>query len=149
MTTKRKPSGVTGAALRRHYTEWAREEGVDLDPSDHALIERLAVVTDTARDLEASIARVGAVVITPETGAEKPNPTLPALRGQTELAAKLIHTLDRRISDAASGTPAHTGGVQPFTVRGQYDNTAKTGTTDDDAVSIARKPSRTRPKKRT
>ncbi|MGV9672311.1 hypothetical protein ACWDPV_17230 [Gordonia sp. NPDC003504] len=138
-------TGTTGAALRKHYTEWAASEGVDLDPSDHALIERLAVVTDTARDLEASIARVGAVVVTPETGAEKPNPTLPALRGQTELAAKLIHTLDRRISDAASGTPAHTGGVAPFTVRGQYDN--KTGT--DDAVSIARKPSRTRPKKRT
>ncbi|WP_331436287.1 hypothetical protein RND64_20245 [Gordonia sp. w5E2] len=148
MTTKRKPS-TTGAALRRHYTEWAREEGVDLDPSDHALIERLAVATDLARKLEASIAKTGPVVITPVTGVEKPNPLLPSLRGQTELCAKLVHTLDRRISDAASGTPAHTGGVQPFTVRGQYDNTAKTGTTDDDAVSIARKPSRTRPKKRT
>lgn len=149
MTTKRKPSGVTGAALKAHYVDWAREEGVDLDPSDHALIERLAVATDLARKLEASISKTGPVVVTPVTGVEKPNPLLPSLRGQTELCAKLIHTLDRRISDAASGTPAHTGGVQPFTVRGQYDNTAKTGTTDDDAVSIARKPSRTRPRKRT
>ena len=145
---KRATTGTTGAALKAHYVEWAREDGVDLDPSDQSLIERLAVATDLARKLEASISKTGPVVVTPVTGAEKPNPLLPSLRGQTELCAKLVHTLDRRISDAASGTPAHTGGVQPFTVRGQYD-TAKTGTDDGETAAAARKPSRTRPRKRT
>ena len=149
MTTKRKPSAVTGAALKAHYVDWAREEGVDLDPSDHSLIERLAVATDLARKLESSISKTGPVVVAAVTGVEKPNPLLPSLRGQTELCAKLVHTLDRRISDAASGTPAHTGGVQPFTVRGQYDNSGKTGTDDGETAAAARKPSRTRPRKRT
>lgn len=142
MPPRKRTAGTTGAALREHYTEWAREEGVDLDPSDHALIERLAAATDAARDLEASITRNGAVIVT-ETGYEKPNPALTALRGQTELTAKLVTVLDRRITDAASDTPINRGGVAPFAVRGQYD---KTGT--DAAPTAARKPSRTRPKKR-
>ncbi|OZC31220.1 hypothetical protein [Gordonia polyisoprenivorans] len=143
-TRKRTPAGVTGAALRRHYLDWANDEGIDLDPSDHALIERLVQATDIARKLEAAINRDGVIVVTPATLAEKPHPALPSLRGQTELSAKLITVLDKRIQDAASDTPVNRGGVAPFAVRGQYD---KTGTDDTPATAI-RRPSRTPATKR-
>lgn len=134
----KKPTGTTGADLVRFYTSWAKDEGVDLDPSDVSLIERLSAATDAARELEAAVIRSGAVVLT-EAGNAKPHPALPALRGQTELCAKLTTMIDRRITDAAAGDDAvNRGGVRPFETRGMYSKAA-TG----DTPPAVRLPART------
>ncbi|GAA4661659.1 hypothetical protein [Gordonia humi] len=135
---------VTGEQLREHYVGWAQDEGVTLDPSDLALIDRLVTATDFARDLEHKLATVGAVLLTAH-GTEKANPLLAASRSQAELTAKLVTVLDRRIGDAAADDVPNRGGVQPFATRGPY-APSKTGT-DDEPVATSRRPART-PRKR-
>lgn len=136
----KKPTGTTGEAIRAFYTTWAADEGLELDVTDLALLERLAKATDLAARIEAQIDADGPMLTT-ERGTSKPHPGLPALRGEVELAAKLTVLLDKRIEDAASDQPANRGGVAPFATRGQY----RTGT--DDTPAAVRKPART-PRKR-
>lgn len=140
MPPKKRATGTTGEAIRAFYLSWAADEGLELDVTDLALLERLAKATDLAARIEAQIDADGPMLTT-ERGTSKPHPGLPALRGEVELAAKLTVLLDKRIEDAASDQPANRGGVAPFATRGQY----RTGT--DDTPAAVRKPART-PRKR-
>lgn len=140
MPPKKRATGATGDAIRAFYTKWAADEGLELDVTDLALLERLAKATDLAARIEAQIDADGPMLTT-ERGTSKPHPGLPALRGEVELAAKLTVLLDKRIEDAAADQPANRGGVAPFATRGQY----RTGT--DDTPAAVRRPART-PRKR-
>lgn len=137
MPPKKRATGTTGEAIRAFYTTWAADEGLELDVTDLALLERLAKATDLAARIEAQIDADGPMLTT-ERGTSKPHPGLPALRGEVELAAKLTVLLDKRIEDAAAGDDAvNRGGVRPFETRGQY----RTGT--DDTPAAVRRPART------
>lgn len=135
---------VTGKVLREHYIREATDAGLALDDADESLIARLAAATDAARQVEAELARSGAVLIS-ETGTPRRNPLVADLRALSETIARLTVLLDRRIADTTGTGPADRGGTRPFQTRGSYDK-AKTGT---DAAPAVRRPARTRPRKRT
>ncbi|TWS19392.1 P27 family phage terminase small subunit [Tsukamurella asaccharolytica] len=139
MTKRKPPAGTTGAALTAHYTGWAADEGVQLDPSDVALLERLARATDAVIELDKALS--SGVTETGPTGAVKVHPALSARRAEVEQIARLVVLLDRRIEEASAGLdPADrpgVRGVKPFETRGSY-GPRSTGT-DGTASALPRR----------